>query len=357
MTPWRSRTRLPWIDHLIRAHWRYWNRLGNQLAASIAFFTMLSIVPILMFAFAILGFTLTVIYPQWLDYLEKTIEATIHAGPLQQQLTSLMGSYLESWRSIGVVATIIALLIASTWVTNLKAAIRGMARPDFDLSNPPHSLVIEYLINMVLVIIIIVLATIAMVATTITTQLLEIVVGWLAMGNVMVSRSAVGLFSMALSILSAFSMFYLIFRFFPEEGINRIAIRYGALWAGISFVLLQAVGGELTKIFALGKATQVLGPVIVVMLVVNLFAQLVLFWTAWVATWNQPAIARRYCAADKILKSRNDTHMVDHHWQWAQSDWQRRVVERRRRLERLHSRWISLRSLRQNTMKKGKKTR
>ena len=45
----------PGIAHLLRAHTRFTRRLGNHFAASITYFTVLAIVPVIAFAFAVLG--------------------------------------------------------------------------------------------------------------------------------------------------------------------------------------------------------------------------------------------------------------------------------------------------------------
>ena len=57
----------PWVAHLLRAVERFTNRLGNQFGAAITYFSVLALVPILLFAFAVLGFVLTVLRPDLID--------------------------------------------------------------------------------------------------------------------------------------------------------------------------------------------------------------------------------------------------------------------------------------------------
>ena len=57
----------PRIAHMIRAVERYINRLGSQFAAATSYFSVLALVPILMMAFSIIGFVLTVVQPELLD--------------------------------------------------------------------------------------------------------------------------------------------------------------------------------------------------------------------------------------------------------------------------------------------------
>ena len=49
------RARYPWLDHLVRAGTRYTDHHGDHYAAAITFFSILSLVPLLMIAFAVAG--------------------------------------------------------------------------------------------------------------------------------------------------------------------------------------------------------------------------------------------------------------------------------------------------------------
>jgi membrane protein len=53
----------PSVAHLLRAVERFYNRLGDQFGAAITYFSVLALIPILLFAFAVLGFVLTVLRP------------------------------------------------------------------------------------------------------------------------------------------------------------------------------------------------------------------------------------------------------------------------------------------------------
>jgi membrane protein len=52
----RLRRKYQWLDHLIRANEAFTERYGNHYAAAITYFSVLSVIPILMVSFAILGF-------------------------------------------------------------------------------------------------------------------------------------------------------------------------------------------------------------------------------------------------------------------------------------------------------------
>ena len=63
----------PWIAHMMRTVERYLSRLGSQFAAATTYFWVLALVPILMVAFSITGFVLTVVYPDLLDNVADAV--------------------------------------------------------------------------------------------------------------------------------------------------------------------------------------------------------------------------------------------------------------------------------------------
>jgi membrane protein len=54
----RQRGKRPWLDHLVRAGESYTEQYGNHYAAAITYFSVLSLIPLLMIAFAVAGFVL-----------------------------------------------------------------------------------------------------------------------------------------------------------------------------------------------------------------------------------------------------------------------------------------------------------
>jgi len=76
----------------------------------------------------------------------------------------------------------------------------------------------------------------------------------------------------------------------PEDRQPWPVVRRGALIGAIGLGLLQYSAGLLFNLFSTNKAAAIFGPVIVLMLVLNMFAQLILFVAAWIATATQEAV-------------------------------------------------------------------
>ncbi len=170
-------------SHLVRATKRYFSRFGNQLAGAIAFFSILALVPVLMFAFSAVGLTLTVIRPELMDEVQIFIVDNLNAGPLQDQVLMLLAEYLYHWRRVGLFALVVALIIGSTWVANLKGAPGGWAGPDFDMVHRRHSVLLEPAFNIVILLVFMALMAVTFTGTVIATQLVGQIVDWAAVGQ------------------------------------------------------------------------------------------------------------------------------------------------------------------------------
>ncbi|NLH71128.1 MAG: hypothetical protein GX454_13300 [Brooklawnia sp.] len=318
LVDWVQTTRVG--SHLIRAAQRYFNRLGNQLAGSIAFISMMALVPVLMFVFSAVGLLFTVIRPDLLGVIQIMIVDNLNAGPLQDDLLALMSRYLYNWRNLGLLALATALFIGSGWVANLKGVLRGMMRPDFDLVQRRHNPLLEPIINVVILLALMLLIAVTSAATVIGTQLADQIVELLQLADLTISHAFVRLVSFALSLAGATLLFWLIFRYLPEEPSPRQAVRGGSIGAAVILVAMQTGTTLLTSFFVRGSAFQVFGPTILAMVFINIFGRLILFVAAWIATWNQPAIPRRYSLADEILRERENTLTAAQHWEAAEAD-------------------------------------
>ncbi len=311
--------------HLLRASQRYRNRLGHQFAGSITFFSVLAMVPILMFAFGALGWTLTVIRPQWLDFVKEVIARNLAEGALRDQVIGLLDLYLYNWRAISLFAGIAALYAGAGWTANLKGAIRGLWRPEFDLREKRHSMPVEFIINVGLLISLLVLAGVALVANAISTNLAADLVNLVGLDNTFINSGAIRALSLAINLASAWGIFAFLYWVLPEEKVAPLAIARGSLIAAILFYFLQRattfLSGMLDDIF--GRT--LFGPILLSMLFLSLFARLILIMAAWIATSNQPAVARRYHPADLVLKDADDVVSVEGHWEAAERDLQRRL--------------------------------
>ena len=100
----------PWIAHMIGYVERYVSRLGSQFAAATTYFSVLAIVPILMVAFSITGFVLTVVQPGLLDDVADVVADVLgNADPAtREKILNLVNEALSSFWTIGIVGLVVA---------------------------------------------------------------------------------------------------------------------------------------------------------------------------------------------------------------------------------------------------------
>ena len=115
------RARYPWLDHLIRAGARYTDHHGDHYAAAVTFFSILSLVPLLMIAFAVGGYVLF-FDPELLDQIRDAIYAALPPN-LVQMINPIIDQAIAQRNTVAVFGLLIALYSGIGWMTNLREAL------------------------------------------------------------------------------------------------------------------------------------------------------------------------------------------------------------------------------------------
>ena len=182
----------PWIAHLLRANTRFSGRLGNQFGAAITYFSVLAVAPILLFAFSLVGFILTVFYPGGLNFVLDQVRSALGgfglSGGAQAKVLGYIQHALSNWAAPGIVGLLSALYSGAGWAGNLKNAVRAQTVDSFDgqiveKENIAVRTVKNLGILVGLLISIVVTFAISSVSTTLSTTIISLLgldqVGWL----------------------------------------------------------------------------------------------------------------------------------------------------------------------------------
>lgn len=113
--------RYEWVDHLSRAGQRYFEQRGNHFAAAVAFFSVLTAVPLLMVAFAATSYALW-FSPELLAELEKSIAATVPPG-LAEPLNPIIQTAIDQRNTVAGIGLLGALYSGVWWMSNLREAV------------------------------------------------------------------------------------------------------------------------------------------------------------------------------------------------------------------------------------------
>ena len=283
--------RIGWIAHIQRAVQRYNGRFGYQFGAGVAYFSVLAIIPVIMVAFSILGFLVVELRPDLVSTVAdlataqfrgvdpKTI-ATIEAGIV---------SLLENYTSIGLVGLITGLYAGATWMGHLRNAIDAQWRSDFDAEREIIPYPIKVAVNLVRMAGLLVAIGITFGLATISTNLAQQVAVWLGFGDSWITSAVLRVLAPALSLVAGWLTFCYIYIVVPRQRESWRHIWIGAIFGALGLFILQYATALIISLLSGNRAAVVFGPVIVVMLFFNLFAQLILIIAAWIATWDEPA--------------------------------------------------------------------
>jgi membrane protein len=117
----RLRARYEWLDHLLRAGTRYTERHGDHYAAAITFFSVLSLVPLMMIAFAVAGYVLF-FNPDLLDELLAAVQENVPPG-LNETIDQVIKQAIDQRGAVGLLGLLAALYSGIGWMSNLREAL------------------------------------------------------------------------------------------------------------------------------------------------------------------------------------------------------------------------------------------
>lgn len=277
----RQRAQRPWLDHLLRAGEAYTERYGNHYAAAITYFSVLSLFPLLMIAFAVAGFVL-VGNATLLGEMKNGITEAVPSG-LGETINEVVDEAINSRSAVGVIGLLAALYSGLGWMSNLRDALTAQWGQE-NKSRPFLATTVKDL-----------LALFGLGLALAVSFGLSAAGGglgsWL-LGLVGLDDDAWALFllrlgTIVLSLVANWLVFLWVLSRLPRERVNaRTAIR-GAIAAAIGFEVLKQVFTLYLASVTSSPSGQLFGPIIGLLLFANFVSRFLLFITAWTATANE----------------------------------------------------------------------
>lgn len=284
--------RHPAVAHLVRALRRFSDRLGGPFAAAITYFSVLSLTPILMVAFAALGFTLTRFFPDVLELAKSAIVDAVAADPtLGAQLSALVDEAFTRWQVVGVVGLLSALWSGHVWVHNLRMGVRAQFRSALDDISAEPNPVVGIAQNIAVLFGLLLLLGVAGALSAVATAARGLIADLLALPDTALVAWLLSLLPLVANLVLGFALFAFLFRFLPVGRLDTRRLLQAAAMGAVGMAALQFSTGALFGTLAANPVTAAFGSVIVLMGFFNLFARLVVFVAAWVATADAPAFA------------------------------------------------------------------
>ena len=280
-----------WIAHIQRAVQRYNGRFGFQFGAGVAYFSVLAIVPVLMVAFSILGFFLVELRPDLITEVSQLVIDQLRGVDSEtlREIDDFVLDTLRNYTSIGVVGLVAGLYTAAAWMGHLRNAIDAQWRIDFDAERDTTPYAVKVVVNLARMAGLLVAIGVTFGLATISTNFAQQIATWLGFGDTWFTSALLRILAPFLSLAAGWLTFCYIYLVVPRRRESWRYVRVGALFGAVGLFILQYGTALIIGAISGNTAAAVFGPVIVLMLFFNLFAQLILIIAAWVATCEEPA--------------------------------------------------------------------
>jgi len=272
------RARYEWLDHLARAGARYTERHGDHYAAAVTFFSVLSLVPLLMVGFAVAGYVLF-FNPDLLTQLQNAITANVPAS-IAQTLNPAITEAIDSRNTVLSFGLLAALYSGINWMSNLREALSEQWAQVPETPALPKRMLFDLLALAGLG-----LALITSFAITgIASGFAEAVLEFVGLAGYAWAEALLRLFGVLLGLLANWLILLWV--------IARLPRRRATLRSAAKAALLGAVGFEVLKqvmTFYLGSVTSspsgaAFGGIIGLLVFSYFVSRFILFVTAWAAT-------------------------------------------------------------------------
>lgn len=278
----RARERRPLFDHAVRAISHYVDAQGNNLAGAVTYYGFLSVFPLLIIAFAIVGFVTG-------DNPLVTRQVT---GALQEVFTQrLVGTtdrapinvarFKEATATASIVGSVTLFYTGLGWVGALRASLQDV----FTLprEGAPNFAVGKLLDLVALVVLggtLLVSVSMSTAVTWVTDTVLDFV-GVAALPGYTLLLQGLGIL---LGVATSTLLFFVMYRMLPHPELPTRALLEGALLAAIGFEVLKLVATTLIRSATSSPAAAVAGTFVVLLVWINYFSRVTMLGASWAAT-------------------------------------------------------------------------
>ncbi|MGL6236053.1 MAG: YhjD/YihY/BrkB family envelope integrity protein [Segniliparus sp.] len=279
--------KLPPLGHLVRAVGRYQDRKADFFAAGVTYYSVLSLFPVIMVGFAILGQVL-IEYPDLLEHIKERITSLAQGG-LAKQLNQLIDSAIASRRTVGTVGLALGLWSGLGWMASLRESLTQLWQQDEDEGGNWFKTKLSDLLAMVSfgIALIVVFGLITLSKSSWLIKGL----GKIGLGDWSGAQSVVKIASTVLAVFAAWLLFTFVIARLPRKSVALGDAFEAGLLGALLFLVFLELAWLLLKGVTNGPAGKTFGPILGLMVFFFFTVRIVLFATAWAAT-EQGAEAR-----------------------------------------------------------------
>lgn len=278
---WRRAAARPGVDHLVRAGRRFSDRLGNQFAAAITYFSFLSLVPILMVTFSAAGFVLAS-RPDLLDGLKTQVTALLGAS-----IGAVVDKAVGQRTTVGVIGLLVAAYSGLSWIGNVRDAVQAQWRPHWVRgSGARQGYWMDRLTDLISLGGLLLAVLVSFSLTAVGTAAQDLVIRLLGLQGAGWLDPVLTIGPFVVAIAADVLIFAWVYTIFParEYRAPRRTLLAGALAMAVCFEVLKALLTLVVTRLSHSASGVVFGSVIGLLFFFNLVARAFLMVAAWIAT-------------------------------------------------------------------------
>jgi membrane protein len=273
-----ARRRHGWLDHLADAYGHYQGRHGDHLAAAITYFSFLALFPLILLGVSVTGFVLASSQD-----LQKRLLAKVAAqapGSFGDTLNSAINTAIHQRAAVGVIGLVGVALTGLGWIDNLRTALDTLWRNDLKQQGFVKRKLADAVILFGLGLGVVISLGITAVGTALGHRLLV----WTGLDGITGAGTATAVLAIVLAIAGNMLIYGWVLIRIPDAPVSRRTAFRTSLLAAVGLEILKLIGTYYIARITKSPAYSVVGPVVGVLVFLNLVARYSLFCAAWAAT-------------------------------------------------------------------------
>lgn len=270
-----GRSRWPWFDHMGRAYERYQEQRGDRLAAAMTYFAFLSFFPLVVLAYALLGY-LVGISDSAREYLVDAVDSLLPG--LSSELD--VDRIAQAKATAGVIGLAGLLVTGLGWVNALRESLRAIWSNDPTAGN----FLVKKLYDVGVLAFLGVVLVLGAAVTSVTAQTSHQVLDWLGLADVTGAGTALRAVALALAVGFNTLIFLVLFSRLSGTRAPWRRILRGALFGAVGFEILKLIGSLLIAHTTRNPVYASFAVVAGLLVWIDIVSRFMLFAAAWTAT-------------------------------------------------------------------------
>jgi len=266
------------VAHVVGAYQHYKSNHGDHLAAAITYFSFLALFPLVLLGVSILGFVLASAHGLQQDLIDGVARNV--PGAFGETITKAIDTAVNNRAGVGVLGLAGVALAGLGWVANLRTAIDTV----WGLPEKTRSFVAAKLGDSIVLLGLGLGVVISVGPTAGGTAAGGYLLRIAGLDGVTGAGTATAILAIVLGILGSCVVFGWLLIRLPQVQVSRRTAVRSTLLAAVGFEVLKIVGTYYIARVTKSPVAAVIGPVVGVLVWIDLVSRYLLFCVAWAAT-------------------------------------------------------------------------